>query len=194
MRLVDPPKYGPLHRFGDQHVYRVLHSLSDGKRRGRKQLAELVGIGEGSMRTIVAFLREKGMIEIKQTGVKISSRGVEYLRHLPIRSERLEPSDISVGSVHVAVQVIGKGMKVTLGIEQRDSAIKAGAEGATTVLVIEEKLIVPPDYWLDDEKPQIAQALRSRFKLNEGDVIIIGTAPDYNRAEDGALAAAFGLL
>jgi hypothetical protein len=194
MRLVDLPKYGPLHRFADQHVYRALQSLADGRRRGRKQLAAAVGIGEGSMRTIVEFLREKGMIDVRQTGVKISSRGLDYLHHLPIRSERLEPSDISVGTMNAAVQVKGRSAKISLGIEQRDEAIKAGADGATTVLVVGGKLIVPPDYSLDDEKPEIARALRDSFDLDEGDVVIIGTATDFDRAEDGALAAAFQLI
>jgi hypothetical protein len=194
MRLVDLPKYGPLHRFADHHVYRALSYLSDGRRKGRKQLAEAVGVGEGSMRTIVESLRDKGLIDVKQTGVRISARGLDYLHHLPIRSERLEPSDISVGTKNVAVLVRGKGTRITLGIEQRDSAIKAGADGATTVLVVGGKLVVPPDYSLDDEKPEIALAIRSRFELEEGDVIIVGTATDYDRAEDGALAAAFDLL
>jgi hypothetical protein len=36
--------------------------------------------------------------------------------------------------------------------------------------------------------------LRRLFALSEGDAIVIGTAQEYDRAEDGALAAAFELL
>ncbi len=194
MKLVDLPKYGPLHRFADYHVYRTLLALADGRRRGRKQLAEAVGLGEGSIRTIIEYLRDKGYIDIKQTGIKISSRGLEFVKQMPVKLERLEPSSISLGTRNVAVQVRGKSKRIGLGIEQRDAAIKAGADGATTIIVAGGKLVIPPDYFVDSETPDIAYDLRRHFALNEGDVVIIGTAPTYDRAEDGALAAAFELL
>ena len=194
MKLLDLPKYGPLHRFADYHVYRTLLVLADGRRRGRRQLAGSVGLGEGSMRTIVEYLREKGTIEIKQTGIKISNKGLEFLKQVPLKVQRLHPSDISISERNVAVQVKGRSRRIGLGIEQRDAAIKAGAEGATTIIVVGGRLVVPPDYSLDEEKPSITADLRGTFDLNEGDVVIIGTASSYDRAEDGALAAAFDLV
>ncbi len=194
MKLLDLPKYGPVHRFADYHVYRTLLLLSDGRRRGRKSLADTVNVGEGSMRTIVEFLREKGYVDVKQTGIKISNKGQEFLRKLPICMERLEPSDISIAIRNVAVLVKGSASKIALGIEQRDAAIKAGADGATTIVVKEGKMIVPPDYWLDKEKPEIARGLRKLLSPNEGDVVIVGAAEEFHLAEDGALAAAFALL
>ena len=194
MKLLDLPKYGPVHRFADYHVYRTLLLLSDGRRKGRKSLADSVNIGEGSMRTIIEFLRDKGYVDVKQTGIKISTRGVEFVRNLPIRMERLDPSDISIAMRNVAVLVRNRADKVTLGIEQRDAAIKAGAEGATTIVVKGGRLIVPPDYLLDKERPEIARGLRKLLAPNEGDIVIVGAAQEYDRAEDGALAAAFALL
>jgi len=194
MRLLDLPKYGPVHRFADYHVYRTLLLLSDGRRRGRRSLADSVNIGEGSMRTIIEFLRDKGYVDVKQTGIKISTRGVEFVRNLPIRMERLDPSDISIAMRNVAVLVRNRADKVTLGIEQRDAAIKAGAEGATTIVVKGGKLLVPPDYLLDKERPEIARGLRKLLAPNDGDIVIVGAAQEYDRAEDGALAAAFALL
>jgi predicted amidohydrolase len=92
------------------------------------------------------------------------------------------------------VLVKGQSMKIKMGVEQRDSAIKAGAEGATTIIVSGGQLVVPPDYDLDKERPEFAETLRRLLAVSEGDVIIIGTAKTYNRAEDGALAAAFELI
>jgi hypothetical protein len=194
MKLLDLPKYGPVHRFADYHVYRTLLLLSDGRRRGRKSLADSVNIGEGSMRTIVEFLRDKGYVDVKQTGIKISIKGMEFVRNLPIRMERLDPSDISIAMRNVAVLVKNRADRVTLGIEQRDAAIKAGAEGATTIVVKDGKLLVPPDYLLDKEKPEIAKGLRKLLSPSDGDIVIVGAAQEYDRAEDGALAAAFALL
>lgn len=194
MRILDLPKYGPVHRFADYHVYRTLLLLSDGRRRGRKPLADAVNVGEGSMRTIVVFLREKGYVDVKQTGIKISYKGQEFLRNLPIRMERLEPSDISIAVRNVAVLVRNRAEKISLGIEQRDAAIKAGAEGATTIVIKGGKMLVPPDYYLDKEKPEIARGLRKLLSPNDGDIVIVGAAEEFERAEDGALAAAFALL
>jgi hypothetical protein len=194
MKILDLPKYGPVHRFADYHVYRTLLLLSDGRRRGRKSLADAVNVGEGSMRTIVEFLREKGYVDVKQTGIKISYKGQEFLRNLPIRMERLEPSDISIAERNVAVLVRNRAEKISLGIEQRDAAIKAGAEGATTIVIKGGKMLVPPDYYLDKEKPEIARGLRKLLSPNDGDIVIVGAAEEYERAEDGALAAAFALL
>jgi hypothetical protein len=195
MKLVDLPKYGPLHRFADYHVYRALLALGDGRRKGRKHLADSIGIGEGSMRTIVEYLRDRGLIDVKQTGVKISSKGREFLNQVPLEVRRLKASDISVGGGrNVAVRVRGRSKRVSLGIEQRDAAVKAGAVGATTVIIVGGRLVVPPDYDLDEERPEQASELRGAFTFNEGDVIVIGTGPTYDRAEDGALAAAFEMI
>jgi DNA-binding PadR family transcriptional regulator len=194
MKFLDLPKYGPVHRFADYHVYRTLLLLSDGRRRGRKSLAEAVDVGEGSMRTILEFLRDKGYIDVKQTGIKISHKGQEFLRKIPIHMERLEPSDISISERNVAVLVRSRAERIALGIEQRDAAIKAGAEGATTIVMKAGRMLVPPDYSLDKEKPDIAKGLRKLLSPAEGDVVIIGSAGEYGLAEDGALAAAFALL
>jgi len=194
MRLIDRPKYGPLHRFSDYHVYKTLSILSDGRRKGRKQVADRIGVGEGSMRTIVEYLREEGLVDVKQTGIRITRAGTEFLSRLPLRVYRLDLPEISLGEHSVAVQVRGRASKVRTGMEQRDQAIKAGADGATTVIVQGDRLTIPVDFDLDQEQPEVAGAIRCLFDLTDGDVIIIGTSADLQRAEEGALAAAFELI
>lgn len=194
MKLIDRPKYGPLFRFGDYHVYKTLSVLSDGRRKGRKQVADRIGIGEGSMRTIIDHLRDEGLVDIKQTGIKITKKGQEFISRLPLQVYVLDVADITLGQRSVAVQVKDAAQKVGSGMEQRDQAIKAGAEGATTIVVKGERLTIPVDYDLDKDQPDIAGAIRRLFDLSDGDVIIIGTSEDLQRAEEGALAAAFALL
>ena len=146
------------------------------------------------MRTIIEYLREREMIDVKQTGVKIAAKGHEFLSKLPIYMERVEPTDSTLGERSAAVLVKGQSKKIKMGVEQRDSAIKAGAEGATTIIVSGGQLVVPPDYDLDKERPEFAETLRRLLAVSEGDVIIIGTSKTYDMAEDGALAAAFELI
>jgi hypothetical protein len=194
MRLVDLPKYGPVHRFADYHVYRVLSVLSDRKRRGRKHLADLVGVGEGSMRTILSWMRDNGLVGVKQTGVRITNTGLGFFSRLPLQVKDIESSDISVSNCNVAVLVRGRGEEVGSGIEQRDAAIKAGADGATTIVVKGGRLVVPTDYELDTEDPGLASSMRGLFELKDGDVIVVGSAATRKIAEDGALAAALELV
>ncbi len=194
MKLIDHPKFGPLHRFSDYHVFKTLSVLSDGRRKGRKLLSDKVGIGEGSMRTIVDNLRDQGLIDVKQTGIKITGKGIELLRRIPIKVETLDAPEFAVGKHCVAVQVKGAARKINIGIEQRDSAIKAGAEGATTIIVRDGKLLIPPDFDIDEERPSAAYEIRRLFDIEEGDLIILGTGQKPQMAEEGALAAAFEIL
>ncbi len=194
MKLIDLSRYGPVHRFADYHVYKALAALSDGRRKGRKQLSQAVGIGEGSMRTIIEYLRDHELIEVKQTGISISNKGTEFFNGFPIQVGMLSKSDATLGTETVAVLVRGHKNRVKIGVEQRDAAVRAGADGATTILVQGGELWVPPDFCLDKERPDFAAELRDIFSVRDGDVIIIGTGADYHKAEDGALAAAFELI
>ena len=108
--------------------------------------------------------------------------------------QRLPPSDISLSEKNVAVHIRGSSNMILSGIQQRDSAIKAGADGATTIVVKGGRMTVPPDCDLDQEQPEDAKFLRSKFDIREGDVIIIGTAKNFDDAENGAVAAALDIL
>lgn len=194
MKFIDRPKYGPLYRFSDYHIYKTLSVLTDGRRKGRKHIADRIGVGEGSMRTIVDYLRDIGLVDVKQTGIKISKAGMEFISQLPLHVYCLDVPGISLGEHSVAVQVRGMASKIRTGMEQRDQAIKAGADGATTIIVKEGRLTIPVDFDLDKEDPEVAKIIRQLFDLKNGDVIIIGTSTDLQRAEEGAMAAAFELL
>ncbi|HOQ26411.1 MAG TPA: hypothetical protein PLF76_06710, partial [Methanomassiliicoccaceae archaeon] len=96
MRLIERPKYGPLHRFTDYHVYKTLSLLTDGRRKGRKMMADRIGVGEGSMRTIVDYLRDEGLVDVKQTGVKITKMGNELISKLPLQVYSIDAPEISL--------------------------------------------------------------------------------------------------
>jgi len=194
MKLIDRNEHGPIHRFGDHHVYRALNHLSDRGRMGRRSLADGIGIGEGSIRTVIESLRDRGFVDIKQTGIQITKDGRRFLEEIPLAIRRIPPSDISLSDFNVAVRVKGFSSMITSGIHQRDSAIKAGADGATTIVVANGHLMIPLNYNLDENQPEDAAVLRQSFDLKEGDVVIIGTARNWNDAENGALAAALDLL
>ena len=194
MRIIDAPQYGPMFRFTDASVYWALHVLSDGKRMGRKRLADEVGVGEGSMRRILNTLKDNNFVDIKQTGITITRAGLAYLSDLPIRVIDADASKIVLGEFSQAVLVKGVSEFIDNGLKQRDAGIRVGALGCTTLVMRSGELILPPDWSVDKNEPEVAENLKSVSNMVDGDIIIIGSADDKISAINAALIAAFELF
>ena len=194
MKIVEAPQYGPMFRFTDASVYWALYVLSDGKRVGRKRLAEMIGVGEGSMRRILNTLKERNMVMIKQTGITITKAGLDFLEQTPIRVIELNPGSLVIGECTQAVLVKGAAEKVGNGLKQRDAGIRAGSLGCTTLVINDGRVMLPPDWSIDDNNPDLAKAILAMKIVENGDAIIIGGAEDQNTAINAALTAAFELV
>lgn len=190
MKIIDEPQFGPMFRFNDANVYWALHLLSDGRRMGRKRLAEEVGVGEGSMRRIIDTLKEWDFILIKQTGITITKAGQSFLNQIPIRPVDLNLKDSVMGEFQQAVLVLGVADKVNNGMEQRDEGIKVGATGCTTVVLRDGVLSIPPDWNLDENDPANAMKIRKEIGMTQNDVIIIGGGNTQSVAVEAAVSAA----
>ncbi len=195
MRIMDIPAYGPMFRFTDANVYYALYLLAGGKKIGRKKLAELVGIGEGSMRRILEKFRDWNFIVIKQTGITITKAGLDFLDQIPLRLIEVQLSESStIGEYTQGVIVYGVSSKIVNGMEQRDAGIKAGASGCTTVVLRDGVLMIPPDWNLDENSPEIAYKIRKDSAITTDDAIIVGSGSTKIIAIEAALNAAFDLL
>lgn len=181
---------GPLPRFAETHVRMALELIASHQRIGRKQLAEELGVGEGSMRTILNQLKKRGLITSSRGGHSLTAKGKRVLGK-PFEFVRVDVGNLTVGEVSIATIVKGVAAKVKRGIEQRDEAIKAGADGATVLIFREGKLRFPDGFF--EVKKKAGDALIEALRPREGDVIVIGTAGDAVKAEAGAKAAARGL-
>lgn len=190
MKIIDEPQFGPMFRFNDANVYWALHLLSDGRRMGRKRLAEEVGVGEGSMRRIIDTLKEWEFILIKQTGITITKAGQSFLNQIPIRPVDLNLKDSVMGEFQQAVLVLGVADKVNNGMEQRDEGIKVGATGCTTVVLRDGVLSIPPDWNLDENDPANAMKIRKEIGMTQNDIIIIGGGNTQAVAVEAAVSAA----
>ncbi len=181
-------------RFSDANVYWALHILSSGKRIGRKKLAEEIGVGEGSMRRIIETLRERNMILIKQTGIVITNNGLEYLKNIPICIVDVNIGDAVYGKCQKSVVVRGVANKIQNGMQQRDVGIRMGALGCTTVVIREGKMMIPPDWILDEKHPELTKTIYEKTNLTDKDALIVGSADDEKKAMVAALTAAFELI
>lgn len=194
MKIIDEPQFGPMFRFNDANVYWSLYVLSDGKRMGRKRLAEDVGIGEGSMRRIIDTLKEWDFISIKQTGITITKAGQNFLEQMPMEPVDLFLKDSVIGDYQQAVIVRGCAGKVNNGMEQRDAGIKVGATGCTTIIIRDGKLMMPPDWILDEKQPDVAKKIRDDYHFGPDDALVIGGGNSKSSAVEAAITAALAMF
>lgn len=99
-----------------------------------------------------------------------------------------------VGDFCQGVLVTGVAGKIDNGMQQRDAGIKVGATGCTTLLIRDGKLMIPPDWSLDDRDPEMAYRIRTGTGIGPEDVLIIGTGNSQPVAIEAALNAAFELI
>jgi hypothetical protein len=156
---------------------------------GRADLAELVGVGEGSVRKLLAHMESKGWVSTARQGISLAGPGESLLKEIGLRAKEVHAGNITVADVDFAVMLKNLANKVGNGIEQRDEAIKAGASGATT-LVFRDRLVFADGFEAEKVDKKAARVLKQDFRLAKGDVLIIGCSPDPDKAADGAFAAA----
>lgn len=180
--------------FGDVHLLRTLFILDSGTV-GRKKLVKLLGVGEGSVRTIIKRLSGEGLVGSTQAGHHLTDAGKEHVEaKLSVLSK---PSVVGCGdlvpSAHKSLTVVkASGQAVGSGVGLRDVALKAGADGA--VILVYDGGLRFPDSSLDLSDYPEAVAELGGLDLNDGDVVVIGFASSPEKAEDGALAVALELF
>ena len=164
---------------------------------GRYQLGEELELGDGSIRSLVRFLRNRGLIEpMGRQGHQLSEQGRQYCSELiEVLIDFLEvpASSFTVDKENFACHLRNRAQHLTDGLVQRDAAKQAGATGATTLFQgTNLDVITMP---LDHEFPKTElKTILPGFNLQLGDVIIIGSAQTRLAAQLGALAAALTLL
>ena len=193
MRLYDPTRTGPACRFGDAHIYYVLHILSREGIVSRGRLAEMLGIGEGSVRPISGILRRWGLIEVKQSGVYLTEDGRSFLRDISMRMVDAPYSDYVLGAYQQGILVSGVADRITDGMYQRDRGIIAGASGASVFMMKDDSVIMPRNWNMDYRDPDFAAGVRSTG-IGEDDVLVISGASDRDTAVISAIAIGLDLL
>ncbi len=166
---------------------------------GRQALAARSGLTEGPIRTIIKKLRDARYIEANASGCYLTREGERV--YVALRSKLtslipIEGSKLTIGNSQVGLAVRGKANSVRSGLEQRDSAIRTGAAGATTFVFRSGKFSIPGGS-SDCEKDYPSKSwpvLRAELEPMNGDAVIICGARDEAKAKLGALSAALTLL
>ena len=184
--------------FNEAQVVKALEIIGAYGTVGRIRLSKELGLGEGATRTLLKHLKKEGLIEGSRRGITFSEYGEKIFSNLRSKiSEGIEVpnSALTVGPFNMAVLVRDTAHRVRKGVEQRDTAIKAGALGATTLIFSRNKLTMPSSE--EDVFKGISSVhdmLVSKLSPKENDVIIIGSGENKTSAEIGAKMAALELL
>lgn len=182
--------------FSDIHLVRTILLLSNGPL-GRKRLVSELGVGEGSVRTILKRLWSDGLVESYRGGQKLTAKGKRkassYLAKLWIEHD-FHSKDLSPkAKKQVLIIVRGAANKKTSPVALRDQALRAGADGAVIVEKKGEKLVFPNDDLPLSQFPDLHAQL-SLDELSSGDIAVVCWAPTTHLAEDGALTIALALI
>ena len=183
---------GPIPKFNDYHMWKTFESLDEKIPVGRKKLSSMLGIGEGSTRTIMSIIQDQGLVTIRKSGIVLTAKGVEFKKSIHMDVANVAISDLTIGDKDCAIRVSKMARNIRYGCEERDAAIRSGATGATTLVYSNGKLIFPgSDYPVDSD---VESKIRSVFNLKNDDVVIIGTGSTQESAEMGAVIAGLTIM
>lgn len=176
------------------HVFKTMQMMSDNKKISRSRMMQELGLGEGSIKTLVKHLKMQGLVENSNAGMWLTSKGETLYAKLHVSIPRemdIAKCSVALGKFNHAVLLKNMAYTIKSGIEQRDAAIKAGAVGATTLLCKNERLVLPgtgEDLMRNDQK--IHLLIMEKLSPEQNDVIIIGSSQSKKIAEMAAKSAA----
>ena len=166
-------------------LFRIENAMS------RSALSESLELGEGTIRSILDILKSNKLLVSDKKGHYLSQKGKELLKEIneSIKISQADLSSMFPRKKEVAVQIKHIKNKRGLGkaYELRDTAVKAGADGAL-VLDYDGQLNL---YQSEDTGNEYDfKDIGAKFNLAKTDLVIVAYADSYKLAEYGALAVA----
>ncbi len=182
--------YGSAPSFSECDFARFLWLLNGGKRVSRGEIARALGVGEGSVRTMIRALEKNGLIDVRRRGCGITEKGRKtFDESSVINAVSIPPTELSYGKNAFALVLSGN--RKVHGLVWRDEAVKAGAEGATALFFKDGELQLPvSDYSIRNSD---AEKILDKIDLREGNLIVLSYGRARLNAERGAWAAATAL-
>ncbi len=184
---------GPRRKFGAFHIYKAVSEVAVSGRTGRARISEALGIGEGSVRTLLDRLEDLSLIKRSNAGIVLTQKGKSLFERLPFTIKRMRQCALLPGPFSSIAVVRRASDMVTTGIAQRDAAIKNGGDGAITMIVRGGKLLLPPDLSAVDDST-VNDAAFSDMRVLDGDAVIISSARTPILSEQATFFAAATLF
>jgi hypothetical protein len=161
------------------HIFKALQLAKDNGHISRDLLENKLSLGGGSIKTLIKHLKTMDLIKTSNAGTILTEKGEKLISHLLFQIPRetvLPDSSITVGKYNYVVLVKDIANSIHSGVEQRDVAIKSGAAGATTLIYIDGKFLIPgTNYNTLENEPNIHKILVDNLQPENNDIIIIGS-------------------
>jgi len=196
--LLEEKAPGPYPSFSVYHLIKGLELVAKTGQVGRGKLSEELKLGEGATRTLIERMKTPKLISVSKKGCALTEKGKKLWNEFEsifLQKTNIEKNELAFADCNVVVQIRGGAKKVRTGIEQRDAAVIAGAKGATTLVFKGKKLTMPNICQeVSHDYPIAHRQIMTLLKLRENDAVVICSAENWNKAEYGALAAAWTLI
>ena len=154
----------------------------------RIELSKILGLGEGTIRSILNILKKNNLLESNNKGHYLSEKGRNIVKKIKdnINLKEITLNDPYPNKKKIALHLKSPD-KLIKSYILRDEAMKNGADGAL-VFNFDKKLeLYGSDYERDFSR------IEDMFDLGKDDLVIVAYADSYRLAEHGALAAAIEL-
>jgi hypothetical protein len=189
---------GPRAAISLSNIVKTILVIGERKAIGRASLSKEVGVGVGVTRTIIARLKKKTLLTVTSTGCNLSKKGEALYAALSTRLIKMldvEGQELNIGGKYSALLMRHVQFSSYPILDYRDTAIRAGANGAILITSGKGKLAVPS---VTDEAgtyaPKLTNDLKKKLDPKDGDMIVVCGAPTYHDAEDAALAVALSMV
>ncbi|MGA1975304.1 MAG: DUF4443 domain-containing protein [Conexivisphaerales archaeon] len=191
-RLLEEQAPGPRASFTIAHVLYALFLIDD-IHVGRQKLAAGLSVGEGTARTLLRRLTLRGLIKADRNGCHLTSKGKTLYDEVRGSFYLFKPrSEGFLGKTSCGVGVRGGGALAN-GLSERDQAVRAGADGAMTLVYRDGELVMPGLSNLSREYPDLAENVLKVVTPDPGDALVISWGRETGGVVYGALSAAWAL-
>ena len=176
------------------HVLKTLQLIQERGHVSRHTLCKKLGLGEGTVKTLVKHLKIYDLVETDKTGTRITEKGNKLLSELALSMPaemNISTCSVALGNFNYAILLKQMAYVIKTGIEQRDAAIKMNALGATTLVYKDKRFMIPKTNFDALHKEQkLRTLLVEALNPEEDDVLIIGSDNKSERSAEFAAKSA----
>ncbi|OIO62823.1 hypothetical protein COY26_04190 [Candidatus Woesearchaeota archaeon CG_4_10_14_0_2_um_filter_33_10] len=161
----------------------------------RNELVSKLALGEGSVRTILDVLKDKNLIYSTKKGHSLTEKGILVFKKIEksISVKKLILGAFYPGLEKAIVLLNKTDNNIKISFEQRDIAVRQGAEGAV-ILKFDKELYIPnADINFKENYKKAYDEILKRFDFKKGNILIVCFAKSLRNAENGALEIALSM-
>ncbi|MEM2929673.1 MAG: DUF4443 domain-containing protein [Thermoproteota archaeon] len=170
------------------HILLTILHIGEGSV-SRVKLQRLLGLGEGSVKSMVKCMKKYGLISTSASGSRLTGRGMGILNHARLHVPELRKTSLDYLSVGKAnYTAVLRGVEPLDALKIRDMAVRLGGSGAVLLSLSEGSLRIP--YVAEDLRSVSVKDHEelSKMSLKNKDFILI-VGGDDDRSALGALGS-----